>query len=391
MANSYPATRRSPVAPAQPDFPGRPPGLPTSNPVTWPANPGTPANDNFKKLARERGRWLRRLPGPLALLGLAFTIEELLEGGEYPLPAPGPNWRLVADCGFPRSKLIRMTWTCGVPRTKPDAIPFDFAYFGGLPQLAVYYHPVGVNTDGDILYVMSQYWNAVTQQPQAVPTNFPRHSPLPDPFGDPFAPPVEPMPSKDPMRVPPASPQPTPQQLPWKELPGRVINPYTPERTDWGYHPAPAPVPWSPPAPTDWELYPDPHQLEPQTPTVPGGQPGRDPVIPRPPGKGEKERKLRPKGTRAILRFANFVSEGVDLMDAIYWALPKKYTSSKHNGTQRAEQLWKHFDEVDLNKALENIAINEWQDRIFGKIGQRVGERARLDGRPASWLAGPAL
>lgn len=410
MANAYPALRRpSAGVPRPADFPAVPRGEPWK-PGPWPTMP-MPANDNWPKADKNFKKFLKRFPLGLGL-GLVVLDELLFPGSNLPLPDPGPGWRLVLDCGGPRSDLIAATWVCGVPRTL-TGIPHDFAYFQGYPQIAIYWHKVAVHTNGEIIYEMSQYWDRVgAPTPQEVPLPWPHISPLPGPavVPSPWSPAVVPWPHVDPMRVPPNSPQPVPNPIPWRDLPGRRPNPWTPERPEWGnepwrspdespvpgQRPAPgtAPVPAPGPVP-DWELYPNPGPISPQTPTQPNGRPGQDATIPRRPRRGEKERKISAygkSGGRAFaLRIVNLVSEGVDLMDAFYWALPDYRTSGKHNATQRAEQLWKHWDEVDMQQAMENVIANELQDRFYGRLGRAAADLAISTGRPVGYGAGPAL
>lgn len=151
----------------------------------------------------------------------------------------------------------------------------------------------------------------------------------------------------------------------------------------------------------------------------------------RPPQKQRlKERKVLVYDaiTRAALKIVNVTTEACDAIDAFYEGLPEKLRKQIHqerlnayrswkarqrkrgddftdwgverrgphlaaqmmsnqvgearprvrvNCTEKAQQLWKHWDKVDMRRALEALAENELEDRAFGKAGRRTAKLAR--------------
>lgn len=111
----------------------------------------------------------------------------------------------------------------------------------------------------------------------------------------------------------------------------------------------------------------------------------------RPPGRGVKERKLHVavNGTR-IGRLLGGYTEFVDLENALWDALPqrfrsklpKSYASSVKsfapNGLDsrvtwiKFRDLYRHWDEVDLAKALKNVARNEMGDFVVGRVNKKL-------------------
>lgn len=78
-------------------------------------------------------------------------------------------------------------------------------------------------------------------------------------------------------------------------------------------------------------------------------------------------------------------------MEALYDALPRElqpgnYVLHRADGTtyvvkrwnptaaQRFAAVFKHFDSIDLAKALKNLTVNEVTDRIGAKFGQTTGK-----------------
>lgn len=101
------------------------------------------------------------------------------------------------------------------------------------------------------------------------------------------------------------------------------------------------------------------------------------PMVPRaPPGPRVKERKLKAGGTiGAVVRFLSAGSEAADLMDAFYDALPEKYKTSMKGKKKweqelaKGQQLYQHWDKVDLDSALFNAVWNQAEDMAWGQLG----------------------
>lgn len=115
-----------------------------------------------------------------------------------------------------------------------------------------------------------------------------------------------------------------------------------------------------------------------------------------PPKWNEKERKAKVHRIMAVaLNIGGKLTEGADVVDALYDALPNnlkiKFRDTNYNlqsATPQAKlkQLWEHWDKVDIDAALGNLAKNEIEDFIIGKAGQYGKKWAKASGRPTSSL-----
>lgn len=113
----------------------------------------------------------------------------------------------------------------------------------------------------------------------------------------------------------------------------------------------------------------------------------------RPPRRGEKEKKVRSK-LSALFKFLDTISEGAEVVDAIFESLPcelqKKHMdkcrkaqpfldSAGQYGIDRADckakAIWKEWEHVDAPLAVANIIRNEIQDQAIGAI-HRAGSKA---------------
>lgn len=382
MANTYPKTFRPTEFPMDlrgiPDFPGSFPAGPWD--PGYPDRKILPDQPDMSKLAKRLRKKALAPLGPMLVL-------ELLDGlwpykGKTP-QVPG-NYRLYYDCGSRPDTHLNLLFgqTCVAGAIDNERIDEGVWNddFESLFQLnGPYIFP------NQTRYESAQVWERIegaTWWPDYPAVTPAKLIPIADP---------QPYPQVDPDTQRPLVPQVQPAPLPWIEVPVRVGTGF-PQEFEVGYS---MPRPYQPYVPplTDFVA-------EPFNPTRPGIYPvpqipprGDPPVVwPTTPEPGEKEKKIKMHtALRVSLRFVNFVTEAVDLMDALYWALPDKLTSGRHNATQRAQVLWDNIDEVDWNQALENIALNEFQDRILGAAGNRVGKLSRALGRPVGLQAGPAL
>lgn len=164
--------------------------------------------------------------------------------------------------------------------------------------------------------------------------------------------PAEFWPEVDPLSLPPLAPVPTPRPLP-PRLPRIPRNPWR--------------------SPTESS------QRGPSTRTRARNDPRFYPR--RPPNKGDKEQKWSTPYAKSILAkifsYATEVAEGIDC----FWdALPKEFRTKNARYDQRLADLYKHFDKIDLNTALYNVAVNFVEDAVVGgligaaqKAGLKVG------------------
>lgn len=244
--------------------------------------------------------------------------------------------------------------------------------------------------------------------------------------------------------VPPRSPHsrpiqaprttPPPLDLPWWKIPGlndpdiwwRDAGNYPPG-DPLPQHPTPKPKPQPRPVPRP-EPAPRPDQglspeNEPEWFVRPGQRlevrphgrlaPSAASPTRKPPGPRVKERKFSGRGMLPMalqtgLKVADAIGEGLDLIDAIHDALPRKYQAKgegkrdnwfpgrvpgqgmwKATGAtplDKLDALYRHLDKVDWMKAAKNMAVNEMIDRIGGRIGRASGEAARRSGGRSAML-----
>ena len=107
--------------------------------------------------------------------------------------------------------------------------------------------------------------------------------------------------------------------------------------------------------------------------------PGVKPHRPAPPGARTKERKLRVQGAlKAVYAFAQWLTEAQDGFQAAYYAIPKSIRGhEKRTPLEIDAFVYRHWGDVDLEKFLRNILNNEFQDFIYGGLGQARGKALR--------------
>lgn len=164
------------------------------------------------------------------------------------------------------------------------------------------------------------------------------------------------------------------------------------------YHAYP-PRPSAPPVAEPWEPWPS-IDVEIQ----PGQKPrvGLGSHFNRPPGRGEKEKKMKARTNVGLVLEA--LAEGADFVDAIYKSIPGKYRRWKgRDGKWRDSAItpqdkikfiWTHFERVDVADALTNLVENEAEDQGIGRFnnwGKKSYARNPYYTRPAGFGAGPAM
>lgn len=115
-----------------------------------------------------------------------------------------------------------------------------------------------------------------------------------------------------------------------------------------------------------------------------------------PPRKNEKEGKVRvyTPGFEVINNIVGNVTEAVDFIEAIYKAVPDegkvRYPGTnwiKRNPSPQ-EKLWaiyENFDEIDIARAIGEVAKDQLEDIIFGKLGE-INARASAQALPTGQL-----
>lgn len=134
---------------------------------------------------------------------------------------------------------------------------------------------------------------------------------------------------------------------------------------------------------------------------APGAAPSRGTHRSRPPEAGTKEKKWVAASHVAYRLGAHIVggiTEAADMTDALWWALPKSQRSGyyklhyrKADGTIGVYYKFRHkvhysvkladiargYTEIDLNEALNNLAVNALIDMGVGKLNKKVLEFSR--------------
>lgn len=313
------------------------------------------ANDPLPPLGRGGGligRGLGRLLGPI---GIALTIWELYELYKN---APQPQyrfygWDLIQTCGAYQAQ----RWY-NAPSCSTISAPASFGFpMNQVPTVT----PVFTLYDSGP-HFFNRAWKPYQKWAQTSPVTqvLPQVNYFPGPALHPETSPVVPRPAFNPNVQPASSVAPNPD-----------------------LDPAPRPEPGAAPAPRA-RLVARPGQPLARMPLAPRN--------PRPPSRGEKEKKVRTRGGVALFRFLDFVSETSDVIDAFWQALPddtrKKWKCDKPlkggivgsnavsgGGSQygiagaecKLEALWHNWHKLDAVKAVGNLLTNEIEDRILGR------------------------
>lgn len=184
-------------------------------------------------------------------------------------------------------------------------------------------------------------------------------------------------PTVNPMAVPVGRPGPEKAPVPYRLIPYRQANPFLSphEQSNWGPRTLVREA-----GELSWKF--DPRYRS-------RVRPEAKPHVRQPPGKGTKERKLNLSIGGVPGKIIGGVTEAVDAVDAIYAALPRKYKSPGLTPQEKAAQIYRHFDEVDLRKALANLFVQQVSDRAWGTIGRAAAQAAVKGGLPRGLQFGP--
>ena len=378
--------------------------------------PGVPANNNWRlPTGVPRGFGFGRF---IPWVGLAITAYMLFDWWRNDPWRWGLNmlgYTQVLDCGRP-TDLVRSgasTFHCGLVGQSFGGPPWGA--WNGITRpsyLSMWQHTHNSGT-GQFRWAIGENWQRVGS------VDRPHH--LPDPRWNIDEDPL-PHPAQDPSVMPIGQPAPIPHSPPFPN-PGPNFDPrFDPEapvRLEPEWEPVAPPNPYPPPAPS-WPTVPQPNPSPtPNTPPAPAINIPNSPHIrptlnPRPrnrpkrPPQNEKERKQRltPHGASVVGRAVNWLSETGDFIEAIWWALPAKYRSPPEwdpiqgrwhsvGHAQKARDIYDHLEHVDMNKALNNLMMEQLGDMTAGKVGQGIAasnqKMGQFGGQWNGWALGPAL
>lgn len=107
-----------------------------------------------------------------------------------------------------------------------------------------------------------------------------------------------------------------------------------------------------------------------------------------------RERKVSPYGTQGmrLLRWFQWalgaVTEAGDIIDSVWSALPGevRWTPGVRKNTPQAKlkDIWDHYDQIDIDKMMENLVLNQIEDSIIGAANAQAGKAGNGLGIPGS-------
>lgn len=120
---------------------------------------------------------------------------------------------------------------------------------------------------------------------------------------------------------------------------------------------------------------------------VVGEPPGTAPTSP--PGGKDREKKRPSAAGRVLGGTISGISEGRDLVDALWRSLPKKKRRARPGDTAaQARDLYNNWGSVSVSDAAVNLIANEVEDRIVGRAARRARDAGRLSSGAQNALMG---
>jgi len=290
-------------------------------------------------------------------IGMIFVIYDVWQYYDY-VRDWGPDnrgWKLVRFCrpGFHR------LWDQGMASCSRQSLSIERKRPPANARLRNFFFE-----PGDPGAFPGQFWNYPQSQWQRIvvgqgapagqmwPSIPPRPAPRPNP-----APWV--LPTIDPFAVPTGRPAPVPGPLPRKDIRAPRARPSEGNQSDRGYRPD----------------------------RGPNRRPGPSIKYRRPKGREKEKKTLVRKGLSIVLKGGYAVTEWVDFIEALYdgvaypkidWlgnkveagrmppAIPEHLRKPGLTEWQKAQELYKHWDQIDYDQALLNLAANQVIDLAVG-------------------------
>lgn len=396
MGLAYPTTgyRNRPRGRAALDGFQGPVQLPTpANDNRPPLRVPRPANDNVpparprvppavKQLGGIARRGLRFFP-PGRLLDAGLEVYELYRGraetaGGQQLEYPG--WNLAGQCNsLPIHRYINTTQSllgaCLTGQTVGSAYPVSQPVPTSYTRIMLY-NVYRTEFGFERGRTVATFWREAPG-----PAQLPRWVEAPGRLPI-WRPPLKvPYPALDPFSLPIGQPVSTPKPIPYRALPYLKPNPWRSPSEQTIRMPRTVGRA-RPEGLGSIELYPNP------------GNRIRPGHALKPAPKGTKERKFRIYSIRAgsaLGRSLSVVTEAKDFVDAIYDALPDKYKRRWHSPHEKAWLIYRHFLEIDVAEAIQNVIENQIEDWILGKAAQQMAKASRRRGSPFGLTVGPAI
>lgn len=116
-----------------------------------------------------------------------------------------------------------------------------------------------------------------------------------------------------------------------------------------------------------------------------------------PPQKNEKEKKFAamPPAARLLSRIFHGITEGKDVFDAAFDAMPKKWQKEhkKDRLHTKAAALWRDIKQLDFAEFLQNLIKNQLEDKFIGTLNKGAGRNKPItrSNSPFGLGYGPAV
>lgn len=196
-------------------------------------------------------------------------------------------------------------------------------------------------------------------------------------------------PQIDPLTATPIlAPAPIAKPIPVGVLPHRVQSPMRVDQPTWS-QPSTSPRPWARPVPV--HHIPNVPEIVIEPAPSPGGRPalsfnaaGRH--VRRPPGRRERERKLRltPRKTLLAMVALNLVTEALDALDAVYGTLPQEIRAKVPHRPgwpptpqEKAAAIAENLDHLDARAIMDAIVRDQLEDAFFGALGRTAAQASQ--------------
>lgn len=398
-------------------------GIPANLPTPANFNLPVPANDNVLGAARRgasRGALVARRVFPALAIGLAaYELWQWHNHGQNRIMGKATRvdlsyWTIGLNCSgtYDSIRWNNLPPNCaadqvigpgtGTPQTGPAK---SFAFWQTFP-LRYYINGVSLVAQPGVVYTA---FKSGPVPAKSMPyTGWPLAEGLP----------LRIIPALNPAAMPVNAFNPVPMPIPWSVAPGVSPNPreVSSQSLQQGYGPQPGghAAPVGDPLPSV-DIATGAGQLPSSLPRgqaepLPNSAPRAEPHSNTKPPRGTKERKWKANVGASFLirRLYDAATETEDFLDAIYWSIPHnrmygvngdrqaylrtetdrprgswwkdplgKWHRRSPSAVEKADYIRKHWRDIDIQKAIHNLAENQVKDWAFGKFGKAAGKAAQ--------------